>query len=113
MNQAKVILQNAKAQFEAQKQKTYNESYSAKYAELKTDYDTYAAEKNKEYTEEIAKLKTAYDAAVAAKRKACDDAILVKKTAIESTASIYANACVSKTDKYISQLNDMLSAMED
>ena len=113
MNQEKVILQNAKSQFEAQKQKVYKEAYDGKIAELKPDLDSYTAEKNQEYTQSIVTLKAAYDAAVAEKRKACDDAISAKKTEIESIASICASKRVSATENYISKLAEMIEGMED
>lgn len=113
MNQEKVILQNAKTQFEAQKQKVYKESYDAKVAEMKPDLDAFTAEKNQEYTQAIVSLKAAYDAAVAEKRKTCDEAIAAKKAEVESTASIYASKRVAATDNFISKIEDMISEMED
>lgn len=113
MNQEKVILQNAKTQFEAQKQKVYKESYDAKVAEMKPDLDAFTAEKNQEYTQAIVSLKAAYDAAVAEKRKTCDEAIAAKKAEVESTANIYASKRVAATDNFISKIEDMISEMED
>lgn len=113
MNQEKIILQNAKAQFEAQKQKVYKEAYDGKIAEMKPDLDTYTSEKNQEYTQSIVELKAAYDAAVAEKRKACDDAIAARKTEIESIASINASKRVAMTENYIAKLAEMIDGMED
>ena len=113
MNQEKVILQNAKAQFEAQKQKIYKEVYDSKIAEMKTDLDAYTSEKNQEYTQSIVELKAAYDAAVAEKRKSCEDAIAARKNEIESIASINASKRVAATEGYISKLDEMINGMED
>lgn len=113
MNQEKVILQNAKTQFEAQKQKVYKDAYDGKVAEMKADLDAYTAEKNQEYTQAITSLKAAYDAAVAEKRKTCDEAIAAKKAEVESTASIFASKKVAVTENYISKLEEMIAGMED
>ena len=113
MNQEKVILQNAKTQFEAQKQNVYKDAYDAKVAEMKADLDAYTAEKNQEYTQSIVALKAAYDAAVAEKRKACDEAIAAKKTDVESTASVFASKRIAATENYISKLEEMIAGMED
>ena len=113
MNQEKVILQNAKTQFEAQKQKVYKDAYDGKIAEMKSELDTFVAQKNQEYTQCINSLKTAYDEAVVEKRKMCDEAISAKRNEIETTARMHADARVAATEQYIAKLAEMIDGMED
>ena len=97
----RIVLQNAKTQLEAQKQKVYNDAYQAKYADLKTQLDDYTIEKKREYDEAVLTLKAAFD-----------EAINAKKAEFENLASSYADVQVSVIDKSISDLQVMIDNAE-
>ncbi len=113
MNQNKIILQNAKSQLESQKQKIFNDAHAVKIAQLKSEIDTFVAQKTNEYNASIAALKKAYDAAVAEKKKACDDEIAERKKSVDDEAHAYAESQVAITQKLIDELQTILESMED
>lgn len=98
----KIVLQNAKAQLEAQKVKAYQEAYNEKYAELKPHIDTYSVEKKKEYDEAVVALKGAFD-----------EAINAKKAEVESLSANYATVKVATIDNSIAELDAMISKAKD
>ena len=104
MEATKIVLQNAKAQLEAQKKTEYDNAYASKYAELKTQVDAFAAQKRQERDEAINQLTAAYNDAVEAKRKHCDDAINAQIATIDATAKNYADTRIAEIDKLIEQV---------
>lgn len=112
MNQSTIILQNTKAQLEAEKKKVYNDAYTNKMNELRTDFDKYSAEQNKLYNDTVAQLKAAYDAAVAEKRKNTDNLIAARRGGMESEAAAYANERASYTDTIIAQIDELIAKTE-
>ena len=98
----RIILQNAKAQLEAQKQKVYQDAYSSKKEELKPQLDAYVVEKKKDYDDAVVRLKTAFDEAVSAKNKE-----------VEALAASYASIKQSTIDNSIKELDEMIATAED
>lgn len=98
----RIVLQNAKAQLEAQKQKVYQDAYNERYDELKPQIDAYTLEKKQEYDEAVVMLRGAYEEAVTAKKVEC-----------ESLASGYAQMKMAVVDNSIAELNKMIEKAED
>ena len=113
MNQNKIVLQNAKSQLEAQKQKIFNDAHAVKAAQLKGEIDAFVAQKTTEYNASIAVLKKAYDAAVAEKKKACDDEIAASKKSVDDEANAYAESQAAITQKLIDEIQKILESVED
>lgn len=97
----KVILENAKAQLEAQKSKIYDEAKTTMIARLKPEYDTYVAQKKAERDEAIRTVTVAYENAIAEKR-----------SSDEATACSYANAQTQAVVMSIERLNSMINDTE-
>ena len=93
----KIVLENAKAQLEAQKTKAYNEAKTQMIARLKPDFDVYAAQKKTEFDEAVKTLTDAYN-----------NALTERKAADEARATNYAQSYVEKIDTSISQLQEII-----
>lgn len=112
MNANVIVLQNAKAQLEAQKQTEYDNAYASKYAELKAQVDAFTAQKQSELEAAINELTAAYNEAVDAKRKHCEDAIATQKATIEATAAQYAATVSTATDNLIAEIVKLINNSE-
>lgn len=93
----KIILQNAKAQLEAQKTKAYNDAKNQMLARSKADYDAFAAQKKSEYDEAVKALNEAYN-----------NALTERKSADERTACEYAESYVGEINNSINQLQEII-----
>jgi predicted component of type VI protein secretion system len=98
----KIVLQNAVAQLEAQKTKTFADAKAKKLTELTPTFDTYKQEQQAKYDEAVASLKTAFD-----------KSITTKQEEIETQAKAYADVEVATIDNSITQLTKMIEAAED
>lgn len=112
MSQSKIVLQNAKAQLEAQKKQEYDKAYSVRVSELRSAMDAYTLEKNKEYTDSVARLKAAYNEAVAEKKREMDEAIAARKATVESEACIYAAERAKTMDELIASVQLLIDKAE-
>ena len=113
MNANVIVLQNAKAQLEAQKQSEYDNAYASKYAELKSQEDAFVAQKQAECDAAIQKLTAAYNEAVEEKKKHCDEAIATQKATIRATAAQYAGTRAANTDKLIAEIDKLIAAVTE
>lgn len=113
MNQNKIVLQNAKTQLEAQKQKIFNDAYAVKTAQLKADVDAFITLKTNEYNVSISKLKKAYDDAIAEKKKEFDNEIAEKKKSVDELATVYAGQQTSITQNLIFEIESLIAKVED
>lgn len=113
MNANVIVLQNAKAQLEAQKQSEYDNAYASKYAELKPQEDTFIAQKQAECEAAIQELTAAYNEAVEEKKKHCDEAIATQKATIQATAAQYAGTRAANTDKLIAEIDKLIATVTE
>lgn len=97
----KIVLENAKAQLEAQKKKEFDTAYNAKYAELAPDLTAFKNEAQKQYDEAVKALEVAREKSVA-----------TKTAEIEEKASAFANSKSSEIDGMISNLQAMIEKTE-
>lgn len=113
MNANVIVLQNARAQLEAQKQSEYDNAYASKYAELKSQEDAFVAQKQAECDAAIQELTAAYNEAVEAKKKHCDEAIATQKATIQATATQYASTRAADTDKLIAEIDRLIATTSE
>ena len=111
MNTNLVVLQNAKAQLEAQKKKVFSDAYATAVAEKKTEIDEFKLSKQTAYTAKVAELKKTYDEALEALKKNLDEEVANKNAEIEAVAENYANTKVSETDNLIKQIDQLINGL--
>lgn len=95
-NPQTAILQSAINQLEAQKVAVRQSAYDTKYAELKPEFDNFAAGKKQELNEAIMKLNAA-----------CEKAIEAKKAELKADAEAYASVQVIAIENNIAELKKM------
>lgn len=93
----KIVLENAKAQLEAQKSKAYADAKAQAIARLKPEYDAYVANKKAEYDEAVKTLTVAYE-----------NALAEKKATDEIAACAYADTQVGVINSSIEQLQKLI-----
>lgn len=111
MNTNLVVLQNAKAQLEAQKKKIYADAYDSAITDKKAEIDEFKSNKQTAYVAKVAELKKAYDEALNEMKKNLDEEVANKNAEIEAIAENYANTKVSETDNLIKQIDQLINGL--
>lgn len=108
----RIVLENAKAQLEAQKKREYAAAKEARLAELQTEYNEFKAEKDSELADAISELKAAYEAAVVAKQTQHDKVVSDREAEINRKAEEYATVKAAVLDGLIVDLQRMIDKTE-
>lgn len=99
---AKIILQNALAQLEAERDNERAAAESVYKAQLKNELDAFTAEKQKEFDDTVALLKAKFDEAIAAKQAEHNE--LAQKYVINQN---------SDSDKRIEALKSLIAEIKE
>ena len=98
----KIVLENAKAQLEAQKKREFDSAFNVKYEELAPELAEFKQTTQKEF-----------DEAVHALQETRDKAITAKVAESEGKATDYANTKSTEIDKMIANLQAMIEKTEE
>lgn len=111
MNTNLVVLQNAKAQLEAQKKKIYADAYASAIADKKAEIDEFKSNKQTAYAAKLEELKKAYDEALNEMKKNLDEEVANKTAEVDAIAENFANMKVSETDNLIKQIEQLINGL--